>query len=373
MAPIDDRSVAVVHGNFLEEGGAEHVSLELAELYDAPLYYGFGKLESETSTETVTTHSLYNNNLTAPIFKNSILLRDAYYMWNAQYIEELYDYDVLLFSKNELGWFVPRDEQVVLHYLHSTPRTPYDLFHENGDSVLSRLYSLVARPLYLPNTKYPDMFIANSELVARRAKRYWGVPENKIEVVYPPVNVEEYHSRSKEDYYLTFSRLSPAKRIDEIVLAFDGLNEKLVVGGTGEEEEKLKRIAPDNVEFVGYMSEEEKLRRLGEAKALLFNAKNEDFGMVPIEGFASGTPVIGVRDGYTKYQILDEENGILHEPNAESIRDAIQQFEREGVEWTSSEIEKFAQQYGRERFKSEIREIVQETIEESRITPHKNV
>lgn len=370
MESIDGRSVAVVHGDYLERGGAEHVSQELAKLYDAPLYYGFGKPDSELSTEAVTTHSIYNDALTAPLLKRSILLRDAYYMWNAQFIEDLYKYDILLFSKNELGWFVPRDEQVTLHYLHTTPRTPYDQFYEKGDSVFSRLYSFAARVLYLPNTKYPDKFIANSELVARRAKRYWGIPEHKLEVVYPPVDVNKYSSRDKQDYYLTFSRLIPAKRIDEIVRAFDGLNANLVVGGTGQEEDKLKRIAPENVEFVGYMPDDEKVRRLGEARAIIFNAKNEDFGIVPIEAFASGTPVIGVRDGYTKYQILDGKNGLLHEPGVESIRDAVRRFERDGVSWSAAEITEFAEQYGLIRFKEEIQEVVQQTIEEVQIDPH---
>jgi glycosyltransferase involved in cell wall biosynthesis len=358
---------AVVHGNYLEEGGAEHVSHKLAEMYDATLYYGFGLPEEDTSTDAVSTRSLYNDHVLAGPLKRSILLRDIFYMWESQHIEELHDYDVLIFSKNELGWYVPPDEQIVIHYLHTTPRTPYDLFHQKGNSPVSKAYSLLARPLYLPNTKYPDLFIANSELVKRRAQRYWGIPDKKIRTVYPPVDTKQYEQRGLADYYLTFSRLIPEKRIDNIIRAFDGLDARLVVGGTGEQEAELKRISPDNVEFVGYMAEEEKIRRLGEAKALLFNAENEDFGMVPIEAFASGTPVIGVRDGYTKYQIRDGENGVLHEPDPASIREAVVRFEEDAVSWTRDEIQSFAERYSTERFEQELRESVEEAIEASAI------
>ncbi|WP_435178034.1 glycosyltransferase [Halorussus sp. AFM4] len=364
---MEDRSIAVAHGNYLERGGAESLADEIARTFDAPLYYGFG--DDENVSEDVDARSLFGGSPLS-VVKRSIFLRDLYYAWNAQRVPELTEYDVVILTKNELSWYVPEDEQVVVHYTHSTPRVPYDLFQQRANSLPSRLYAFVARTMFLPNTKFPDRFVANSELVARRIRRYWGVPEEKIEVVYPPVNVGRYADRDMADYYLTYSRLIPEKRLDAVVRAFDGLDAKLVVGGAGEERDRLERIAPGNVQFVGYMPEEEKIRRLGEAKAVVFNAMNEDFGMVPVEAFASGTPVLGVNEGYTKYQVLDGENGLLHEPDAASIRDTITRFEREGVAWDAHEIRSFAEQFGAERFRKRMRKIVEEAVEEAEITPH---
>ncbi|MDS0475734.1 glycosyltransferase [Natrinema sp. 1APR25-10V2] len=364
---MSDRSIAIAHGNYLERGGAESLSDELARTFDAPLYFGFG--DTEHVSDDVDARSLYESSLFSGI-KRSVFLRDLYYAWNAQQIPELTEYDVVILSKNELSWYVPEDEQVVIHYTHSTPRVPYDLFQQRANSLSSRLYAFVARTMFLPNTKFPDRFVANSELVARRLQRYWGVPEEKVEVVYPPVNVEQYEPRETEDYYLTYSRLIPEKRIDMIVRAFDGLDARLVVGGAGDQRKKLERLAPDNVEFVGYMSESEKRRRLGEAKAVLFNAMNEDFGIIPVEAFASGTPVLGVEEGYTKYQILDGENGLLHDPDPTNIRASVERFEREGVDWSTDEIATFAERFSADQFRTRMRAIVEEAVAEAEIAPH---
>ncbi|GAA0728385.1 glycosyltransferase involved in cell wall biosynthesis [Halorubrum trapanicum] len=358
-------SVAVAHGNYLERGGAERVSDELARLFDAPLYYGFG--DPDYLPTDVETTSLFNDSPVS-FLKRNILTRDLYYAWAAQRLPELTEYDTLVLSKNELSWYVPEDEQTLVHYIHSTPRTPYDLFQQRAGSPITRLYAFLARTLFLPNTNYPDRFVANSELVARRVQRYWGVPSEKVSVVYPPVPVGEYEPRERADYYLTYSRLIPEKRIGAIVDAFDELDTELVVGGAGRERGALESRAPENVTFVGYMDETEKKRRLGEAKALLFNAMNEDFGMIPVEAFASGTPVLGVAEGYTKYQVRDGENGYTHGPNPASIRESIARFEQEGVAWSSAQIQTFAERYSTAAFREGMREAVARAQSESCVT-----
>lgn len=357
-------SVAVAHGNYLERGGAERVSDELARLFDAPLYYGFG--DPDYLPTDVETESLFNDSPVS-FLKRNTLTRDLYYVWAAQRLPKLTEYDTLILSKNELSWYVPEDEQTLVHYIHSTPRTPYDLFQQRADSPITRLYAFFARTLFLPNTNYPDRFVANSELVARRVQRYWGIPKKKVSVVYPPVPVEEYEPRDRADYYLTYSRHIPEKRIDAIVDAFSELDAELVVGGAGRERDNLESRAPENVRFVGYMDEAEKKRRLGEAKALLFNAMNEDFGMIPVEAFASGTPVLGVAEGYTKYQVLDGKNGYTHNPNPASIRESIARFEREGVAWSPAQIETYAQRYSATAFREGMRQAVARAQEDSQV------
>lgn len=357
-------SVAVAHGNYLERGGAERVSDELARLFDAPLYYGFG--DPDYLPTDVETTSLFNDSPVS-FLKRNVLTRDLYYAWAAQRLPELTEYDTLVLSKNELSWYVPEDEQTLVHYIHSTPRTPYDLFQQRAESPITRLYSFLARTLFLPNTNYPDRFVANSELVARRVQRYWGIPGEKVSIVYPPVPVEEYGPRERADYYLTYSRLIPEKRIGAIVDAFSELDARLVVGGAGKERDALESHAPENVTFVGYMDETEKKRRLGEAKALVFNAMNEDFGMIPVEAFASGTPVLGVAEGYTKYQVRDGENGYTHNPDPASIRESIARFEQEGVAWSPAQIETYAQRYSATAFREGMREAVARARAESRV------
>lgn len=363
-----DLDVAVVHGNYFAHGGGEVVAEHLARTFDAPLYYGFG--DTDVIPDNELEHIGLFDDKVWNWFKDSIYFRDLYYMWSWQHVPELYDYDVIIQSGNEMGWYVPPDDQVIVKYVHSTPRTPYDRFPDVGGATFSRLYAFVARLLYMPNVPYPDKYVANSELVARRVKRYWGVDD--VGVAYPPVEVDTYQSGDSEEFYFTFSRLFEPKRIDEIVRAFNVHTDKrLVVGGTGPQEAELKRIAGENVEFRGYLTEEEKRDLLSRAKAFVFAARNEDFGIVPIEAFASGTPVIGIRDGFTQYQIHDGENGILYDRGVSPLVDAIDRFESEGVTMDGSAIASEAELYSLEQFRNRMTSFVEEAVEQASITPER--
>lgn len=363
-ASIQDESIAVVHGNYLRHGGGEYVAEQLARLFDAPLYYGFSN-PGEGPPDDIESHSLFNDSFARTLATRSHNFRDLYYMFAWQHVPELYEYDVLIQSGNEMGWFVPRDTQTVVKYVHSTPRTLYDRFPDRGDSVLLRVLAPVMRTLYLQNVPYPDAYLANSELIQRRLERYWGVDS---EVVYPPVDVESYYSAEKEDFYLTYSRLVPSKGIDEIVRAFEKMpDQRLVVGGSGPQEEYLREIAPENVEFRGFLSEEEKRDLLAKSKALIFAAKNEDFGMVPIEALASGTPVIGVREGYTQYQIEHGETGLLYDRGVQRLVDTVKSFEREHVTAGPEDLQSEAQKYSEQAFERGMLQAVQKAKEDSSI------
>lgn len=368
---LSDLSIAVVHEHYYERGGAEHVAEVIAKTFDAPIYTGFineGALPPESKRDTVEFNDLFGNRTLSPLVRRFAWFRDFYYQLAWQRLPELTDYDVIIQSGNNPGWYVPPEEQTVVKYVHTTPRTAYDLFHQRADSFLTKLYAYASRVLYAPNIHYPDVYVANSELVGRRLTRYWGI--NKPEIVYPPIDVESFELQKKEDFYLSFSRLTDDKRFDEIIEAFrEHPDQRLVIGGSGPKEDELKQQAADmdNVEFRGYLDEDEKRKLLGQAKALVYAAVNEDFGMVPIEAYASGTPVIGVRDGYTKYQIRDGVTGILYDRGVDSLAAAIRRFEAEGVEASAEDLVGASQAYGLEEFQESMRDVVQSVVEQTRI------
>lgn len=359
---MSESDVAVLHGNYLRRGGGEHVADAIAATFDAPLYYGFGD-EDVLPDDDVDRRKLFDPGRIASALGSRIYqVRDLLYMWYGQHLPELHEYDTIIHSGNEFGWYVPRDHQVVLKYVHSPPRGPYDMFHRNGDSAMHRGYSLAAKTLYRHTTTYPDLYLANSGVVERRCLKYWGVPAR---VVYPPVDVKSYGSEhadeDRERTYLTFSRLFRHKRTREIVQAFRQLDgAQLMVGGDGPQRDHLESIAPENVHILGYLSEAEKRRYLAECDACIFNARNEDFGIVPIEAFASGTPVIGVADGFTQHQIADGCNGILFDGSGDpdAVARAVKRFEREGVTATTEQILAYAERFSLERFERELRSAV---------------
>jgi len=364
--------IAILHGNYLNRGGGERVADELARVCDAPLYYGFGN-ESAIPDDDVERIQLFDpNTLSKWLSRKVYQYRDAYFMWYGAHRPELFEYDVIIQSGNEFGWYVPKQlDQTILKYVHSPPRGPYDMHYKHGDSALHRAYSLFAKVCYGHTTSYVDHYLANSEVVANRCRKAWNI---EPEVIYPPVEVHsygsEYANERSERTFLTFSRLYRHKRTREIVQSFADRSERLIVGGDGPQREHLEGIATPNVEIRGYLSEAEKKRLLAEVEGLIFNAENEDFGIVPVEAMASGTPVIGIDDGFTKYQIRDGKNGITYPVGTpQAISDGVDRFIENGVEWTDAEIAQFANQFSRERFVQEINDAIETAQEESRIDP----
>lgn len=368
-------SVAIAHKDYDVRGGGEFVAEELARCFDAPLYVGFRDEETEPPEEDVDIHGLFDDGLSGRLLRRGGVPAMLTSQIEWQKAPNLSDYETLITSGDEPLWFVPRDEQVLVTYTHTTPRWAYDLFHEWDNSIggrLGQIYQQIWRIMYDHNTRRPDLFVANSDLVARRIRRYWAVPDEKIRVVYPPVPVNSYgreYATEDDDYYFTVSRHIPAKHIDEIISAFNGTERRLLVAGRGPDTKRLKEIADENVEFLGYITEEEKARRLAECKAFIFAAKNEDFGIAPIEAFASGVPVIGVAEGFTKYQIIDGESGYTYERGAENLRKAVDRFEADGVSWSAGRIESFADRFNVDRFYEEMRAAVSHAQESAQVEP----
>lgn len=370
-ANLSDLSIAVVHEHYYERGGAEHVAEEIARTFDAPIYTGFinpSALPPAEEREDITFYDLFGDRLAAPLVRRYPMIRDFYYQFAWQRLPKLTEYDVLIQSGNNPGWYVPPDQQVVLKYVHTPPRTAYDLFQQRADDFVTKCYAYASRVLYHPNIHYPDAYLPNSELVSRRLKRYWGIDDPQV--VYPPVEVESFWDGDHDGPYVSYSRLTDDKRFDEMIDAFrDHPDKRLVIGGTGPEEDALREQVDDmdNVELRGYLSESEKRELLASSRALVYAAVNEDFGMVPIEAYASGTPVIGVRDGFTQYQIQDGITGVLFDRGVEKLSAAIERFATEGVEASSSDLREMARDFGRERFRSELRDAVERAVDDASI------
>ncbi len=163
-------------------------------------------------------------------------------------------------------------------------------------------------------------------------------------MIYPPVDTDFFSPgdapQSREAFYVTASRFVPYKRIDMIAAAFRQLSDrKLVIIGDGPDEEKIRRAAGPNVEFLGRLAREEVRGYLRRARAFVFAAE-EDFGIAPVEAQACGTPVIAFGRGGATETIcgLDHQRptGVLYqEQTAESLTAAVQEFESNASAITS--------------------------------------
>lgn len=364
---------AIAHKDYDVRGGGEVLAEQLADALDCPLYVGHGDSDKQPEAMDIDIREIQPESRWHSLMERGGLPRAIAHMmhWRDNAPKELAEYDTIITSGNEPLWAMPRDNQTLVAYTHSTPRFMYDLYH-TSDGFVGRTYQQLQRQLYEGTVKRPDVWVANSDLVARRINLYWDVPESKIHVVYPPVPTGEFSPDDAltEDWYLYLGRLAGHKKVDDVIAAFDQSDSELRIAGTGPEEESLREMAGDNVTFEGYVSETRKRELFSKAKALVYPCQNEDFGMVPIEAMAAGTPVLGVNEGFTQYQIQAPKNGILWDRSVGNLHNAIAAFENVGVEWSEREIADWAgANFGVDRFAQQMKTVVELAEEQTNIDP----
>src|SRR5204863_1530735 len=133
-----------------------------------------------------------------------------------------------------------------------------------------------------------------------------------------------------------------------------------VVIGDGPEYKKIARRATPNIKLLGFQDDQALATHLQQAKALVF-AADEDFGILPVEAQACGTPVIAYGRGGARETILDGETGIFFaEQTADSIMDAVDRFESQPPACDPSAIREHALRFSTARFCRELTEFVRQ-------------
>ena len=213
-----------------------------------------------------------------------------------------------------------------------------------------------------------DYFVSNSKYIAKRIQKCY---RRTAEVINPPVAVNDFKiCKQKEDYYLTASRMVPYKKIDLIVEAFSKMpDKKLVVIGDGPQFEKVKSKAKnfENIVLLGYQPFEVLKEKMQKAKAFVFAAE-EDFGIVPVEAQACGTPVLAYGKGGALETVInyDKENptGIFFkEQTADSIVNAVKIFEKNITLFKPENCRKNAERFSEARFRNEFKQFMENKIE----------
>jgi len=173
-----------------------------------------------------------------------------------------------------------------------------------------------------------DRVAAVSERIRQRIRRQLG---RESRVVYPPTDVSRFSFEAHEDFWLSVNRLYPAKRLEIQFEAFRRLpGERLVVVGgyspyiRDKAWEYVERLRPPpNVELQGEVSESELIRLYARCRGLLCTAKDEDFGMTPVEAMSSGKVVLAVDDGGYRESVVPGETGFLLPPDPAAFASTI--------------------------------------------------
>ncbi len=207
-----------------------------------------------------------------------------------------------------------------------------------------------------------DSFVAITRYIGRRiAKSY----RRDATVIHPPVDVERFtpDDRPREDVFLAASRVVPYKRLDLLVAAFALMPQRrLQVIGDGPGLAKLRKIAGANVEILGWQPDAVLRERMRRCRAFLFAAE-EDFGIIPVEALACGTPVIAYGRGGATESIVDGVTGTFFaEQTVESVRDAVERFAAAPAPDPAA-CRRQAEKFSIPRFRAEILEHLRQVFE----------
>lgn len=273
---------------------------------------------------------------------------------------DLRGYDLVISSESgPAKGVIPPPEALHVCYCHTPMRYIWNMYHEYRDGA-GRITRMLMPPLshYLrmwdvSSASRVDSFVANSATVARRIERYY---RRDSIVIHPPVDTDAFSIAAPSDlsdYYLMAGELVAYKRPDLAVRAFNEMGLKLVVIGSGEMLDEIRRIAGPTITVMGSQPFDVLKTHYARCRALIFPGE-EDFGMVPVEAMASGRPVVAYARGGATETVKKGISGVFFgEQSIEAIRNAVTSLA--DFECDSHKIAAHAQQFGREQFFQKMR------------------
>jgi len=353
------KNVAIVHDFLVQEGGAERVLESLARLFpNAPIYtLIFDKKRFQKKFEG---HKII------PSALNKLPGSARSYQWYLPFMPgaiesfNLSRYDLVISSSSAFAkGILTQPNMLSVCYCHTPTRYLWTDTHAYVRDlkipyVVKKLLPFTLTKLrawdYL-SAQRPTAFIANSENVRKRIKKYYGRDST---VIYPPVMVDEFKKieNGGGDYFLAGGRLVAYKRFDIVVKAFNKLGIPLKIFGEGPLYKDLKSLSKKKIEFLGWV-EKKNLSSLYSGARAFLNPQEEDFGITMVEAMAAGTPVIAYKAGGALEIVKPNVNGVFFDEQTwEALADTVVRFKRE--DFTSEVVSESARIFSEENFASSL-------------------
>ncbi len=357
--------MALIHDYLVQYGGAEKTLEIMSDIFpEAEIFTGIYKPD-------LLSKKLNSKKIISP--GTSLLSKWPKYFTFLMplYFEnfDLRNYDLIISSGN--AWakgVLTKPTQLHISYVHTPPRFLYKYSVESTNRnnwYYKPFVSFIDTSLrvwdYI-SAQRPDYLLTNSRETSKRIQKFY---RREATVIYPPVDVETKSivesDNLKAPYYLAAGRLAAYKNFDLIIQAFNLLGLPLEVIGTGKEESKLKKMAKDNIKFLGQTSDEVKFQKMNECLGLIFPVEEEDFGIVPIEAMSQGKPVLAHRSGGILETLRDGIDGMFFDKvTLEEFVSKMKEFD-ENIKksvYNSNSIRDHVQKYSVNRFKKEFEAFV---------------
>lgn len=366
--------VAIAHDFLNSIGGAERVTSALSEIFpEAPIYTLFynPKITVEGFKDKKIITSSLQKKAQILNFRHKYLLPLM-----PQAVEEFNftGFDVVISSSS--AWtkgILTKPETIHITYCHTPTRflwTDYkDYLKQQGIGFIRKFF--VRRILSKIRiwdrlaADRVDYWITNSFFTKERIKKFY---RKDSEVIYPPVDTSRFKlSKTKGDFFLVVSRLSPYKGIDLAVEAFNKIGLELIVIGEGSQRKELEKKAKSNIKFLGFRSDEEVLKYYKECRAFIFPTFNEDFGLTPVEAMACGKPVIAADSGGAKESVIEGVTGeLFNKEDPDYLAGTLKLFLKKEKTYSPKKIREQALKFNKKVFESKIKNFVEEKYNEIR-------
>ncbi|HTW96117.1 MAG TPA: glycosyltransferase [Candidatus Methylomirabilis sp.] len=370
--------VALIHDHLAQDGGAEKVLQALAEMFpEAPIY--------TLLCEQVNIDKYYKDRRIETSVIQKLPGGIKHYQWYMPFMPmaveffDLTSYDLVISDSSSFAkGVITRPNTLHLDYCHTPTRYIWSDTHQYINELkynkwIKKVISLVLNYIRLWDrvaADRVDLFIANSETVRQRIKKYY---RRESELIYPPVNTETYCLSSDlvdeklrdENYFLIGCRLAPYKRVDIVIEAFKMMPEKkLKIFGDGVDLARLKKIAGGaaNIEFVGRVEDGELAKFYRNALAFL-HPQEEDFGITAVEAMACGTPVIAYRAGGARETVIENKTGIFfNEQTSAAVKKAVENFKQNNFDKKIIRVQ--AEKFSSDKFKQAITAYIDKKLKE---------
>ncbi len=311
--PLSGKSMAIVHEWFGAIGGSENVFLSIHEMF--PQATGFILWRDKDARRGLEFRESWLARTPLPRSK-ALALPLMPLAWRTLSKEH---FDIVISSSHAFAHTVKMGSPEVtryLSYVHSPARYLWSTEHDARGNALFSPARGVLRRADVRLSRHVHSYAANSREVQSRIRRFW---RREARVINPPVDVGYFaaapaSSRSQNrDYVLGVGRWIPYKNFDLMIQIADTAGVPLIIAGSGPEEVRLRRLARSVQVPVTFevRPSRDRLRELyWGARALLFPT-HEDFGIIPVEAMACGTPILGLRRGGLLETVIDGETGHL--------------------------------------------------------------
>ena len=326
--------IAIIHYWLVNMRGGEKVIEALLEMFpQADIYTHV--YNPKSISELIKSKRIFTSFINRLPFAKKLYQLYMPLMPNALMDFNLQEYDLVISSESgPAKGVVPNPNAYHVCYCHSPMRYLWDMYHEYFSKTKTFIRFFMKRMIPtlriwdISSSNQVDCFVANSNFVAKRIRRYYN---RESVVINPPVEIEKYLTtkRKPDNYYLFFGQLTGYKRADIAIEACIKSGRKLIVAGAGAKKKDIKNYEKTGlIVFKGRISNEEILELYSGAKALLFPGI-EDFGIIPVEANAAGCPVIAYRDGGALETVKENVTGVFFDNQSpDSLIEAMEYFEK---------------------------------------------